>query len=147
MSSRSIDIPGINIQYPWADLIVSGRKTIETRFYPLPEKWIGRPLAIIETPGKVGTFKRRVTGVVIFGESFKYPSLETFRRDYSLHLVSSDDPKFGWVNKARPKWGWPVIKVLRYQQDLPPAFRTGIRYSSAVPVAKLPSSFLEVPLV
>ena len=54
MQSQTVMLPGINIQAPWAEAIVSGRKLIETRFYPMPRKWIGQPLAIIETPGQAG---------------------------------------------------------------------------------------------
>ena len=34
--SQTVTLPGINIQAPWAEAIVSGRKVIETRFYPMP---------------------------------------------------------------------------------------------------------------
>ena len=55
--SQTVTLPGINIQAPWAEAIVSGRKVIETRFYPMPRKWVGQPLAIIETPGKARHFQ------------------------------------------------------------------------------------------
>ena len=68
--SHTVTLPEINIQAPWAEAIVSGRKVIETRLYPMPRKWVGQPLAIIETPGKARHFQRRIAGLVIFAPSW-----------------------------------------------------------------------------
>src|SRR4029450_4821616 len=62
MESRPVTLPGINIQVPWAEAILSGQKVIETRFYPLPGKWVGQPLAVIETPGRARGFKSHIAG-------------------------------------------------------------------------------------
>jgi hypothetical protein len=144
MKLHPISIPGITVQFPWADLILSGQKVIETRFYPLPPKWIGKPLAIIETPGLRGSFKRRVAGIAVLGESFPYANRMAFDLDHKKHLVDSFDPIFGWKSNLGPKWGWPILWVVRHQEQLPGAFRTGMRYSSAVPLFKLPASLREV---
>ena len=131
---RTVTLPGLNIQAPWAEAIVSGRKVIETRFYPLPQKWVGRPLAIIETPGKARHFIRRIAGLVIFDASWSYPDKATFSQDHARHLVDADDRQFGWQADSKPKWAWPVRWVEAYQQPLPADFRAGIRYASAVEI-------------
>lgn len=95
MQSRAVLIPGINIQAPWVEAIVSGAKVIETRFYPLPQKWTDQPLAIIETPGKARHFRRRVAGLVIFGPSWCYADKAAFAHDRARHLVDPDDRLFG----------------------------------------------------
>jgi hypothetical protein len=52
MIGDDLEIPGINIQASCSELNLRGQKTVETRGYPLPEKLIGKMLALIETPGK-----------------------------------------------------------------------------------------------
>ena len=72
MVYQAVTLPGLNIQAPWARAIISGRKVIETRFYPMPDKWIDHPLAIIETPGRTGRFNRLIAGLVSFGPIWCY---------------------------------------------------------------------------
>jgi hypothetical protein len=99
------------------------------------------PHAIIETPGKARHFKRRVAGLVIFGQSWCYAGKAAFARDHAQHLVDPDDPRFGWREEGRPKWAWPVQWVEVYQQPLPPGFRAGMRYARAVEILR-PSAAL-----
>jgi hypothetical protein len=142
MHHAPLTLPGLNIQAPWAQAIVSGRKVIETRFYPLPAKWIGQPLVIIETPGKTGRFKRRIAGVVVFAKSWCYADKASFARDYVKHLVDPDDAMFGWRDDSHPKWAWPIHWAVAYAQPLPPGFRAGIRYARAVEILEPPASLL-----
>jgi hypothetical protein len=142
MAHPAITLPGLNIQAPWAQALISGRKVIETRFYPMPSKWIDQPLAIIETPGKTGRFKRRIAGLIAFAPSWRYAGPDAFARDHRKHLVDPEDPIFGWKSDVRPKWAWPVVWVEAYEQALPPEFRAGIRYSRAVDILEPPSSLL-----
>ena len=102
MQSQTVMLPGINIQAPWAEAIVAGHKVIETRFYPMPKKWIGQPLAIIETPGKARHFQRRIAGLVIFAPSWCYADKTAFARDRARHLVDPDDRLFGWREDGKP---------------------------------------------
>ena len=51
-------------------MLLSGEKTVETRGYPLPEKYVGCELAIIETPGprgrrEAGIEKARIVGTIV----------------------------------------------------------------------------------
>jgi len=143
MQNQPVTLPGINIQAPWAQAIVLGRKVIETRFYPLPEKWVGQPLAIIETPGTTRYFKRRIAGLVIFERSWCYADKAAFARDRAKHLVAPDDWRFGWQEHGKPKWAWPIRWVEVYQQPLPPNFRAGIRYARAVEILSPSTALLE----
>jgi hypothetical protein len=144
MSSPPLTLPGINIQAPWAQAIISGRKIIETRFYPLPEKWIGQPLVILETPGKTGRFKSRLAGFVIFAKSWCYADKASFARDYVKHLVAADDAVFGWQDDSKPKWAWPIHWVMAYAQPLPSGFRAGIRYARAVEILEPPAGLVDM---
>jgi hypothetical protein len=143
MNNRTVIVPGINIQAPWAEAMISGRKVIETRYYPIPKKWVGEPLAIIETPGPTRRFKRRIAGLVIFGPSGCYADQAAFARDRIKHLVDVDDRRFGWKGNDRPKWAWPVRWVEAYQQPLPAGFRAGIRYARAVEILRPSVGLLE----
>jgi hypothetical protein len=144
MHHAPLTLPGLNIQAPWAQAIVSGRKVIETRFYPLPAKWIGQPLVIIETPGKTGHFKRRIAGFVLFAKSWCYADRASFARDQAQHLVDPDDAVFGWRDDSHPKWAWPIRWAVAYAQPLPPGFRSGIRYARAVEILRLPTALVEM---
>lgn len=125
-------LPALNVQRPWAMHIVSGKKSIETRTYPLPRSYIHRPILLIETPGSVKRAPSRIIGVVIFGEPFQYRDKESFDNDQLKHLVKPGDD-FYWTSKSK-KWGWPVVKRLTYSYAVPTAARRGIVYTREVPV-------------
>lgn len=110
----NISLPGLNVQTPWAQLLLEGKKTIETRTYPLPEKYQGKDLWLIETPGKAGKFKARVIGVIRFSGSKKYKTVAEFNADYDLHQVGEDDPNFSW-KKGELKFGWILehVKIIQ----------------------------------
>lgn len=130
MSARSSVqlMPGINIQIPWSELLLSGQKTIETRHYPIPLKFIGVDLALIQTPGKRGNGKSMIVGSIRFSKCFQYESLDDWNKDYSKHLVSSDHPDFRWVT-GKPKWGWVVESVRRARRLTSPPAPRGIVFS------------------
>ncbi len=124
--------PGINIQFPISRLILQGAKTIETRTYPIPKKFIGQEMVIIETPGKRGKFKARMIGLIVFGDSFKYESEAAFYNDLERHHVSPDSI---WAWQARePKWGWPVIRVKVFAKESPLQRRPGIKFARAISI-------------
>lgn len=89
---------GLNVQTPWANLLIDGLKSVETRSYHIPMKYINHPLYLVETPGKLGKFKARVIGTITFSGSFKYPDKTSWINDYAKHLVSQDDPLYGWID-------------------------------------------------
>ena len=104
-------VPGLNIQWPWSQLILDQTKTIETRGYPIPLKYIGIPLAVIETPGPNGkangVVKARIAGIVIFESCFQYRTKAEWAKDQPLHKVAADHPQFRF-EAGKPKWGWRV---------------------------------------
>lgn len=122
---------GINIQWPISTLISSGQKTIETRTYPLPKKYIGVPLALIETPGKTGKFKARVIGIVTFAKSFQYKSKEEFYRDIERHKVSKDT-EWSWAKKK--KWGWIIQSFVPLKKPRPLGSERGIIFRNNIEI-------------
>lgn len=127
-------IPGINIQWPWSQLIASGQKTVETRSYPIPEKHIGRDLAIIETPGPnghraIGLSEARIIGIVRFSGSFRYKSKAEWLRDKGRHCVDESDPLFRFKSD-QPKYGWVVEQVSTFPQPKPAPAKRGIIFAA-----------------
>lgn len=126
--------PGINIQWPWTTLILSGEKTVETRTYPLPEKYVGKTLAIIETAGKrgkseAGINRARIIGIVRFSGSFKYKNEAEWLSDYKRHRVDSADSTFGW-SAGKEKWGWKIEFVCKAVKIQPAPRRRGIIFAN-----------------
>ncbi len=124
-------LPGVNIQYPWSQLLLSGKKTVETRRYPLPLKYMGRPLAVIETSGKAKpAFRARVIGVIVFSHSIEYQSYEEWDSDRGRHQVSSDDPTYKF-KRGEKKFGWVVKHVTKLESACPAPAKRGIVFASA----------------
>lgn len=96
---------GLNIQWPISNLIISGKKTIETRTYPIPQKYLNKELAMVETPGKMGKFKARVIAIIKITDCFKYKNKSQFYKDIHRHHVTPDSH---WAWEDKPKWGWEI---------------------------------------
>ncbi len=123
-------IDGINIQWPWSELLLSGKKTVETRSYPLPERLKNIELAIIETPGpkgkkNAGLNKARIIGTIIFTDSYQYKSRAHWIKEYALHRVEHDDRQFAFVSNKK-KFAWTVGVVKRLISPVPPPAKRGI---------------------
>ena len=125
-------ISGINIQAPWTTLLLDGKKTIETRTYPIPKHYIDQELVIIETPGKKGKFRSRMIGLIVFGESFRYESSTEFYADFSRHFVTKESA-WAWHN-TKPKWGWPVQVVKQFKKAIPLEKRGGIKFTKNIKI-------------
>lgn len=130
-------LTGINIQAPWAELLINGQKTVETRSYHLPQRLEGVELAVIETPGKSAKFKSRIIGTIIFSNSFEYIDINDWIKDYSRHLVSIDS-KYRWGKRINwnngelidePKFGWVVQSVTELDYPVDPPVKRGIIYA------------------
>lgn len=128
-------IPGLNIQWPWSQLLLSGKKTIETRTYPLPKKYENVELAIIETPGpdgkkKAGILKARIIGTIVFENSFQYLCEKDWQKDKDKHLVKLDDKDFSWQKKDSNIWGWNVKSVTSFKRLIPAPIKRGIVFAT-----------------
>lgn len=123
----TIRLPGINIQQPWSQLLLGGDKIVETRTYPLPKKYIGKPFWLIETPGKDRSRVAMVVGVIAFGASIEYRNKKHFVADFNRHLVPVDHPSFGF-RSDRSKYAWEVSKVMMIR-PFEPCVRRGIIYT------------------
>ena len=135
-----IELRGLNIQWPWSELLLTGKKTIETRNYPLPEWLKNQPVAIIETPGKKRKdFKARIVGVIVFNDCKEYTTQKSWNADYSKHLVDPDDLQFKFVTGLR-KCGWIVGKYCLLKKTTSPPISRGMVYATG---CKLPMSEIQ----
>lgn len=102
-----LSLPALNVTAPWARLLVSGVKTVETRGYPMPRWYVGRPIWIIETPRKGDPRPARIVGTLVFGKPFRYETEQQFILDVARHRVTTGS-EFSW-GARRAVWGWPVV--------------------------------------
>jgi hypothetical protein len=119
---------GLNVQTPWSFLLINGDKSVETRSYPLPKRYEGVELALIETPGKYGRFKSRIIGTITFSHSFQYPDKQVWEADYNRHKVKEDDEFYGW-NPDKNKYGWVVSNITKFDQPIPAPKTKGIIFT------------------
>lgn len=130
---------GLEVSFPWAQRLLDGDKTIETREYALPAHWEHKPMALIEsnTPASVGeggfegagagstdagaefgVVRGRIVGTATFGRSVLYTSKAQWAADVDQHCVEATDPRFGWRDGV-PKYAWPVLGVRRFETPIP----------------------------
>lgn len=124
-------LPGINIQWPISQQILDGSKTIETRTYEIPQKYIGKEMVLIETPGKTGKFKARGIAIIIFEDCFKYKNKTSFYKDVDLHKVQKGSI---WDWKDKPKFGWKVKVVYKFQTSFSVPSNRGYIFCSDIPI-------------
>jgi len=123
-------LTGINIQFPISQLILEGKKNIETRTYPIPKNYVGVDLAFIETPGKNGGFKSRVVAIIRFSGCFQYESEKQFYQDTKRHCV---DKKSAWAwSDEKPKWGWEIAFCELLPTPSAPPKKKGIVFTKSV---------------
>lgn len=97
---------GINIndsRAGWTELILTGKKTIETRDTNSLKPYVGKRVALIQT----GKGKAKIVGTATIGEPIFYDTIEKFKADVNKHRV---DPEKGFNGS---KYGYPLIDVKR----------------------------------
>ena len=122
------------VSYPWTERLLNGKKTIETRTYALPNKYLHRTLALYETHTKSNTssgggMRDRCVGLIEFGSCKEYLTKEEWSNDSAQHCVAPDAAadKFGWIDGI-PRYGWKVAYVQRTKRHpLPMRFERDVR--------------------
>lgn len=133
---------GLEMQSPFANHLLTGTKTIETRAYALPPALLSvadkeEKIHILESvKGQDGvssipnivslmTNTNNTTnnnpslirkGWCTFTKSFRYESREQFEADADKHLVDLSS-KYDWSDH-RPMYGWVVGSCMKYEQDV-----------------------------
>lgn len=117
---------GINIQHPISQLIIKGEKTIETRTYAIPKKYLNQEMLLIETPGKKNNFISRIIGIIKFTNCFQYTTKKEFYSQELDHCVSKTSK---WAWKDGEKWGWSVKVLKIISPSLEYTKKKGIQYT------------------
>jgi hypothetical protein len=121
-------VSGLNVQEPWASLLINGQKSVETRSYPLPTKYEGVELALIATPGKKRNFKAQIIGTITFSHCFQYKNINEWIDDVNRHCISPESKYYWNVNKQ--KYGWVVSDFTKFDKPLDPPVKRGIIFAS-----------------
>jgi hypothetical protein len=117
---------GLEMQSPWAGLLLQGRKTIETRAYDLPPALLGKRIEILQS--KQGSTVSSLGNVVRIAEEdpavtragwcrfthvVRYNDFALFDADQDAHWVTkeSDFYPFKKGSKTNVVYGWVVGEV------------------------------------
>lgn len=120
--------------------ILNGNKTIETRVYEIPKNMIGQESLLIATYGAKA--KSKAVGLVTFSECKIYTSGQDFYKDSALHLICEEDVSslWGWnSNGDKPKYGWIISKVTKFDKPFGLSKRCGIKFSRNMGICQLHS--------
>lgn len=121
-------VTGLNIREPYASLIATGQKRIETRTYRFPDRLIGEKLAIVAT----GVGHAKIIGSMVVVDCFPYRDEDHFRSEFKHHLVSRGS-QFDWRD-GRPKYGWVVTDQTLFREYIEAPTATGMVWRKACPI-------------
>ena len=123
---------GLEMQHPWAGLLLQGKKTIETRNYNLPKKLIGEKIYILETKSGIDGVSAlpdsieqesdvekhiKCAGWCVFDKVVIYRYKSKFEMDVDKHLVTPDSG-YGWKNGGDIRYGWVVKEYQRLPNNI-----------------------------
>ncbi|KAK9821506.1 hypothetical protein WJX74_004894 [Apatococcus lobatus] len=123
---------GLECKAAWCDLLLSGRKSVESRTYPLPEPCIGQKIWLLASGGTEnvsslgdtvapGCADAEIVGWVSFGSVMSYQSQAEWEQDASRHCVSAHSP-YAWKPGVTTEiYAWEVASRgrLAVPQPLP----------------------------
>lgn len=104
---------GINISernQPYAEQILNGEKTIETRNSRSLHPYVGTRVGLIRTHPKQPAM---LVGFATIGRPVHYPDAASFDADYPHHLVDTDSPEHLIHSPSGQKYGYPMHDVER----------------------------------
>lgn len=102
---------GININCkndPWIDMILDGKKTIETRNYKTLYPYIGKTVGLIET----GKGKAMLRGYAKISGVKEYHTIDDFLDDVNNHCVEYGNEYCGWSYDTI-KYGYILTEVVK----------------------------------
>ena len=117
----------LNVQRPWARLLLTGAKKVEVRKYPL-KNYMDEDLWLLETKGERAPrdFASAIIGAIRFGQDFEYQDLPAFRADEHRHCIPQGS-SFDWQPSKTPKlYGWVVQVASLLARSLPPPKTKGM---------------------
>jgi hypothetical protein len=113
-SRASESMPAFNVRNeqgsPFADMIVEGLKSIETRVRPTLNSLVGKRVKLVRTTGQGSG---DVIGEVTVGQPKFYATKQEFDADFEKHLVK-DDSEFAFGEQG--KYGYPMLDPVKYKE-------------------------------
>ena len=107
---------GVNINddlQPFTDLILSGKKTIETRNKNTLKSLVGQSVGLIKT-GK--NKQAMLVGIVLFHPPKVYKTKSEFRKDKNKHRIKNDS-KYDFNQTI--KYGYRISVVFKFKYPQP----------------------------
>ena len=131
-----LSLPGLNVQWPFSQLIVMGVKKVEVRKYDLGWRRIAearREMWLVETPGDRKSLRSgwaiagdnvvaerpevaRIVATIVFSHAKKYVSREEFRDDEENHRIG-EGGNYDWDGSG-DMYGWYVAEVRRLYEPI-----------------------------
>ena len=154
--THTLRLRGLNMQWPFSQLLLQGCKTEEVRTGPLLG-FQDEDLWLIETPSSDGDPQRnavldfgtiaprpqkaQTVGVIRFSTSTQYANKQTFRAAEAKHRIRPGGRK-DWLDD-KPRYAWHVSKVVTLGTPAPPppakgqvsaaAYTLTVRFGTAPP--------------
>ena len=101
-----------NTSARYADRLVDGTKSIETRSARTLDSFIGKWVPIVRTETK------EIIGEVFIGGVKQYANLNEFNADYEKHLVPVAGNRFAWNGKGT-RYGYIITNHNKFDEPLP----------------------------
>jgi hypothetical protein len=109
----------VYVREPWASLLVTGAKRIETAHISLPDRFALQWLDVQTEAGEV-------VGRVVFDGWTRWFDADTFDREFHRHRVPSTSPYH--FNNRKRTYGWRVCAFEAFSQPAPaPRMRSQFR--------------------
>ena len=134
-AATTLTLPGLNIQWPFSQLVLAGAKSEEVREYCLGHRGIqfaGTETFLVETRGPTAAASRdahigealigprptgpQIVGTVTFSHSEAYPDRAAFSADAWSHRIRDDGAK-AWDGSGR-RFKWHVDSVRRFAEPI-----------------------------
>lgn len=145
-AGQHLSLGGLNIQWPFSQLILAGAKTVEVRKYALgyiaranEEMWLVETTnakledAVVEgvlLPAKPPC--AQIVGTITFARSTPYHDRGTFRADASRHRIA-EGSSHDWV-EGTPKHAWHISSYRRLVTPIPyPGAKPTVGWTSKSP--------------
>ena len=113
-SRASESMPAFNVRNeqgsPFADMIVEGLKSVETRVRPTLNSLVGKRVKLVRTTGQGSG---DVIGEVTVGQPKFYATKQEFDADFEKHLVK-DNSEFAFGEQG--KYGYPMLDPVKYKE-------------------------------
>ena len=133
----TLSLPGLNINWPFSQLILAGVKTVEVRSYALGYRNIAQPdveMWLVETPGNAKAISTgwvlaggaavvprpenaQIVGTVTFSRSDEYETPAAFRADEENHRIAKGG-SYDWDGKGK-RHAWRVSAIRRLARPVP----------------------------